>query len=167
MPNGLAILPDGDAIVTSLFTGITRVPARDPAHPRFGWASVDDTNGITVGNSGHWLYVDRTFSPDGEVDRILVSDPRQVKVVGRLGADTEPDDMAIDAHGVLYVAGFGTGEIYRLDPRTGMSCAIAGGLTNPTSVRFGGSGWPSGDLFVTDAGGHLSELTLARHHGSG
>jgi sugar lactone lactonase YvrE len=163
MPNGLAVLPDGDVIVTGLATGVTRVPARDPTHPQFNWAAVDGTNGIAVDYSGRWLYVDRTLSSDGEVDRILISHPGRVNVVGRLGAGVQPDDMAIDRQGILYVAGFGTGKIYRLDPRTGSSCVIAGGLTQPTSVRFGGPGWPSGDLFVTDASGHLSELTRARH----
>jgi sugar lactone lactonase YvrE len=167
MPNGLVILGDGDAVVTSVVTSVTRVPARDPAHPAFGWADVNGTNGIVLDSSGRWLYVDRTFSSDGEVDRILISDPRRVEIVGRLGAGSEPDDMAIDAHGILYVAGFGTGKVYRLDPRTRTSCAIASGLTGPTSVRFGGRGWPSGNLFVTDAGGHLSELTAARHLQSG
>jgi sugar lactone lactonase YvrE len=163
MPNGLVVLPDGDAIVTGLATGVTRVPARDPNHPQFDWAAVYSTNGIAVDHSGRWLYVDRTLTSDGEVDRVLISDPSRVKVVGRLGAGVEPDDMAIDRHGILYVAGFGTGKIYRLDPLTGSSCVIASGLTHPTSARFGGAGWPSGDLFVTDAGGHLSELAPARH----
>ncbi len=163
MPNGLAVLPDGDAIVTSVATNLTRVPARDPGHPRFNWAAVDDTNGIAVDSSGRWLYVDRTLSSDGEVDRILISHPGRVKVVGHLGAGVQPDDMTVDRQGMLYVAGFGTGKIYRLDPRTGSSCVIVSGLMQPTSAKFGGPGWPSGDLFVTDASGHLSELTRARH----
>jgi len=163
MPNGLVVLRDGDAIVTGLASGVTRIPARSPNHPQFNWAAVEGTNGIVVDHSGRWLYVDRTLSSDGEVDRILISDPRHVEVVGRLGAGVQPDDMAIDRQGIVYVAGFGTGKIYRLNPRTGSSCVIAGGLTQPTSARFGGPGWPSGDLFVTDAGGHLSELTPPRH----
>ena len=166
MPNGLVILRGGDALVTSVVSSLARVPARDPTRPRLAWAPLGDTNGIAVDKSGRWLYVDRTLSSDGEVDRIPMSDPRRVEVVGRLGKGTEPDDMTTDAQGFLYVAGFGTGEIYRLDPRTGTSCAIARGLTEPTAAVSGGPGWPSGDLFVTDGVGHLSELTPPVRSGS-
>jgi hypothetical protein len=162
MPNGLVFLPNGDAVVSrdvGSGTGLTRVPAHDPKHPQIEWAKVDDTNGLAVDPSGKWLYADRTFSSDGEVDRISISNPRRVQVVGHLGAGVAPDDMTIDRSGALYIAGFGSGKIYRLDPRTHFSCAIASGLTQPTSARFGGSGWHARDLYVTDASGHLSELT--------
>ncbi len=165
MPNGLALLPNGDAVVSrdvGTGTGLTRVRARDPRHPQTEWARLDDTNGLAVDPSGRWLYTDRTFSADGEVDRVLISDPRVVQVVGRLGAGVSPDDLTVDKRGILYVAGFTGNQIYRLDPRTHSSCAIASGLTNPTSPRFGGRGWHADDLYVTDAGGHLSELTPPR-----
>jgi sugar lactone lactonase YvrE len=165
MPNGLVFLPNGDAVVSrdvGSGTGLTRVPARAPRHPQIEWARLDDTNGLAVDPSGRWLYTDRTFSSDGEVDRVLIASPRQVQVVGRLGAGVAPDDMTVDKHGVLYVVGFGSGKIYRLDPRTHSSCAIAAGLEQPTSARFGGHGWHAQDLYVTDAGGHLSELGPVR-----
>jgi sugar lactone lactonase YvrE len=165
MPNALIFLPDGDAVVSGDVgsgIGLTRIPARDPRHPQIDWARVDDTNGLAVDPSGRWLYVDRTFSKDGEVDRVLIAHPRTVQVVGRLGMGVAPDDMTIDAHGVLYVAGFLSGKIYRLDPRAQSSCAIASGLAQPTSARFGEAGWHSRDLYVTDASGNLSELTPPR-----
>jgi hypothetical protein len=164
-PNGLVFLPNGDAVVSRSFgsgTGLTLVPADDPEHPQFGWAQLDDTNGLAVDPSGRWLYVDRTFSPDGEVDRVLISDPRRVEVVGRLGAGVFPDDLTIDKHGILYITGFISGKIYRLDPRTHASCAIAGGLAQPTSARFGRQRWHRHRLYVTDASGHLSELRPPR-----
>lgn len=165
MPNGLALLPNGDAVVSrdlGTGTGLTRIRARDPRHPQTEWARLDDTNGLAVDPSGHWLYTDRTLSPEGEVDRVLISDPRVVQVVGRLGAGVFPDDLTVDKHGILFVAGFTSNQIYRLDPRTHASCAIASGLTQPTSPRFGGRGWHANDLYVTDAGGHLSQLAPPR-----
>ena len=165
MPNGLVFLPNGDAVVSRSVgtgTGLTRVPARDPAHPQFQWARLDDTNGLALDRSRRWVYVTRTFSSDGEVDRVLISDPSRVEVVGRLGAGVAPDDLTVDPRGILYVAGFASGKIYRLDPRTHTSCAIADGLAQPTSPRFGGPGWHARRLYVTDAGGHLSELTPPR-----
>ena len=161
MPNGLVFLPNGDAVVSrdvGSGTGLTRVPAHDPRHPQIEWAKVDDTNGLAVDPSAKWLYTDRTFSSDGEVDRISIANPRRVQVVGHLGARVAPDDMTIDRSGKLYIAGFAAGKIYRLDPRTHFACAIASGLTQPTSARFGGSGWQARDLYVTDATGHLTEL---------
>jgi sugar lactone lactonase YvrE len=166
MPNGLVFLPNGDAVVSRDLgsgTGLTRVRAHDPGHPQFEWARLDDTNGLAVDPSGRWLYVDRTFSQDGEVDRVLISNPSRVEVVGRLGAGVFPDDMTIDRRGVLYIAGFLSGEIYRLDPRTKSSCAIASDLEQPTSARFGGHGWHPHHLYVTEASGHLSELIPPRH----
>jgi hypothetical protein len=166
-PNGLVFLPNGDAVVSRSFgsgTGLTRVPADDPDHPQFGWARLDDTNGLAVDPSGRWLYVARTFSPEGEVDRVLISNPGRIQVVGRLGAGVFPDDMTIDRDGILYITGFASGKIYRLDPHTHSSCAIAAGLAQPTSARFGGHGWHPHRLYVTDASGHLSELTPPQGH---
>jgi hypothetical protein len=119
---------------------------------------IPDTNGLVVDPSGGWPYADRTFSTDGLVDRISIADPRMVRVIGRLGTGVLPDDMTI-ASGVLYIAGFGNGKLYRLDPRTHASCAIASGLGNPTAAVFGGHGWPASHLCVTDARGHSHELT--------
>lgn len=167
MPNGMALLPDGDAVTTGAVPssiGLTRVPARDPSHPKFAWAKVSDTNGIAVDPSGRWLYVDRDppASSDGEVDRVQISDPSRVEAVGELGPGTFPDDMSIDRNGVLYIAAFGAGKIYRLDPRTHTSCAIASGLDTPTYAVFGGRGWNPNDLYVPSAAGYVYQLTPPR-----
>lgn len=164
MPNGMALLPDGDAVTTGEVPpsiGLTRVPARDPGHPQVGWAQVSSTNGIAVGLSGRWLYVDRDppATSDGEVDRVLIADPSVVQPVGYLGAGTFLDDMSIDRRGILYIADFGGGRIFRLDPRTHASCAIATGLSAPTYATFGGRGWNSHDLYVPSATGYVYELT--------
>jgi sugar lactone lactonase YvrE len=161
MPNGLVLLRNGDAIVSGgqgFGRQLTRVPARNPAHPRRNWAKVDGGNGLAVDPSGRFVYVSRTLTPDGEIDRVSIAHPRRISVVARLGTGALPDDMAIDAHGILYVAGFGSGKLYRVDPHRHTSCPIASGLTQPTSARFGGAGWNRRHLYVTDAQGNLSEL---------
>jgi DNA-binding beta-propeller fold protein YncE len=165
MPNGMTFLPDGDAVVSrdlGVGTGLTRIPRRHPRHPDFNWARIDDTNGLAVDPNGRFLYVARTFSDDGEIDRVNIAHPRRVRAVGHLGAGVSPDDMTIDAKGILYVAGFLSGEVFRLNPRTGRSCAIATGLSSPTSPRFGGAGWRAKRLYVTTAGGDLVELRPPR-----
>jgi DNA-binding beta-propeller fold protein YncE len=164
-PNGLAFLPNGDAIVSRTSgtgTGLTRIRARDPRHPQLGWAKLDDTNGLALDRARRKLYVARTLSADGEITVVQVADPRRTSVAGRLGPGVLPDDLTRDRRGVLYVAGFGSGAIHRLDPRTHRSCPIASGLEHPTSARFGGPGRHVRHLYVTDAGGHLSELIPPR-----
>jgi sugar lactone lactonase YvrE len=162
-PNGLAVLPNGDAVV-SRSAGLTRVRARDRAHPQVDWARVESANGLALAPSRRALYVARTLSATGEIDRVSIADPRRVRAVGHLGAGVLPDDLAVGQDGALYIAGFGSGSIHRLDPRSGASCVIATGLTQPTSPRFGGPGWHRHRLYVTDAGGHLSELTPPRRN---
>jgi sugar lactone lactonase YvrE len=163
MPNGLALLPNGDAVVTGSTpnsVGITRIPARHPRRPRSGWAKLADTNGVVVDPTGRWLYVDRDppATSDGAVDRVLISDPRRIQRIGHLGPGSYPDDMTVDAKGILYVVGFASGKLYRLNPRTHASCAIASGLGNPTAAKFAGPGWKTGNLFVTSAQGTLYRL---------
>jgi sugar lactone lactonase YvrE len=165
MPNGLVFLPNGDAVASrdiGTGTGLTRVRAKDRKHPQFNWARLADTNGMAVDPSGRWLYVARTGSPDGEISRVEIAHPRNVRVAGRLGAGVLPDDLTADGRGVLYVAGFASGAIHRLDPKTHRSCKIATGIANPTSVRFGGRGWNPDALYATDAAGHLSVLRPPR-----
>jgi SMP-30/Gluconolactonase/LRE-like region len=168
MPNGLIFLHGGDAVVSGNVPpeiGLTRIPARNPSEPQVGWAKLGDTNGMALDPSGRWLYVDRDppLVADGEVDRVLISDPGIVQVVGRLGTGTLPDDMTIDKQGVLYIAAFLAGKIYRLDPRTHSVCAIASNFAGPTAVKFGGPGWHAHDLYATDATGHVTELTPPGH----
>ncbi len=169
MPNGLAFLPNGDAVTSGAVPdaiGLTRIPAHDPGHPQQGWAKVGHTNGLGVDPSGRWLYVDRDppASTGGEVDRVQIAHPSRVQVVGRLGKTAYADDLTIDAKGILYVASFGDGRIYRLDPVSHRSCAIASGLPQATDVAFGGVGWHAQDLYVTSADGHLYQLTPPRVH---
>jgi len=166
MPNGLVFLPNGDALTSRDLggpPGIYVVPHRDPAHPR-AWAQTDDSNGMAVDPSGRWLYANQTFKHDSPVLRIRISDPTRIEVLARVGEAKGLDDMTIDRSGVLYLAANGSGEIIRLDPRTGASCVIAGGAAaawhNTSAVKFGcGPGWPSDHLFAVGFDGVVHELT--------
>src|SRR3954451_3814712 len=167
MPNGLAVLPNGDFVVSRDLgsgTGITRIPAADPAHPQANWAQLDDQNGMAVDPTGTWLYAVQTFTADSAVYRFRIADPSDKSVVATL-SDPGPkglDDMTIDAKGVLYIAANGSGEVIRLDPATKQHCVIATGLQNPSSLKFGrGPGWATDRLYVTSFDGTVRELTPA------
>src|SRR3954468_15613947 len=142
MPNGLAILPNGDFVVSRDIgsgTGITRVPAGDPAHPQSNWAQLDDQNGMAVDPTGTWLYAVQTFTADSAVWKFRISNPSDKSVVAALAGPTPKglDDMTIDRAGTLYVAANGTGEVIKLDPSSGRHCVIVSGLQNPSSLKFG------------------------------
>ena len=173
MPNGMAFDGAGNAYVTrdvdapaGAHTGITRIPATDPAHPQLDWAALEDTNGIAVDPGGRHLYADQTFTPDSSVFRIDLANPGTItKVASLQGAGGSPvpqglDDMTIDGDGILYVAANSGGQIIRLDPRSAEACVIASGLMTPSSLKFGrGAGWPQDHLFVVGFDGSLRELT--------
>jgi sugar lactone lactonase YvrE len=165
MPNGLVFLPNGDAVVSrdlGTGTGMTRIRARNPEHPQFNWAQLDDTNGMAVDPRGRWLYTVETFAPESRVYRIRIGNPSRIEVVASLGEGTVPkglDDMTIDARGRLYIAASIAGEVIRLNPRTGVSCVIASGLQFPSAVKFGrGPGWSKRSLYVTGFDGAVIRL---------
>jgi sugar lactone lactonase YvrE len=167
MPNGLAVLPNGDFVTSRDIggepTGITRVPFADPAHPQPKWAAVSDSNGMAVDPTGTWLYSVETFSNAANLYRIRIADPKQIEVVASLGNSVPPkglDDLTIDGTGILYVAANAAGEIIRLDPRDKSVCVIAGGMMNTSAVKFGaGPGWPETNLYVVGFDGVVRELT--------
>jgi sugar lactone lactonase YvrE len=173
MPNGLAILPNGDFVVSrdiGTGTGITRIPLGDPAHPETNWTNLDDQNGMAVDPTGTWLYAVQTFTLDSAVWRIRISNTNDRSVVASLTGPTPKglDDMTIDAGGVLYIAANATGEVIRLDPASGAHCVIASGLQNPSSLKFGrGPGWPAERLYVTSFDGTVRELKPAAKPGGG
>jgi sugar lactone lactonase YvrE len=165
MPNGLAVLPTGDFVVSRDIgsgTGITRIPRNDPAHPQANWARLDDQNGMAVDPTGTFLYADQTFTLDSAVYRIRIGDPSDMKVVATLydsGIPKGLDDMTIDSKGVLYVAANVAGQVIRLDPATGEHCTIVTGLQNPSSLKFGrGPGWNKAHLYVTAFDGTVRDL---------
>jgi hypothetical protein len=166
MPNGLVFLPNGDALTSRDIGGppaIFVVPRRNPMKHRV-WAQTDDSNGMAVDPTGRYLYANQTFKSDSPVLRIPIANPARIEVLARVGSAKGLDDMTIDRDGILYLAANGTAEIIRLNPRTGRSCTIAGGVDagwrNTSAVKFGcGPGWRSDHLFVVGFDGVVHELT--------
>ncbi len=166
MPNGLALLPSGDAVVTRSLgsgTGMTRVPASAPDRPQYNWADVEQSNGLVLDAAGEWLYSVDTFTAQARVFRVNVADPRRVEVLAELGNANGPkglDDITIDRAGLLYLAANGAGQVLRFDPATRQACVIATGIRNASAVKLGeGPGWSGQKLYVTAFDGAVRELT--------
>ena len=165
-PNGLAFLPNGDAVTSRALgsgTGITRLPAADPSRKQENWARLDGANGLVVDPTGTWLYTVETFTAESRVFRIRIGDPSRIETVaslGRVGVPRGLDDIDMDAAGVLYMAANGSGEVLRLDPRSGALCTLARGIRNPSAVKLGrGPDWSARKLYVTAFDGAVRELT--------
>jgi hypothetical protein len=166
MPNGLDFLPNGDAVVTrdvpGARWGVTEIPAAHPARIVRDWVTTQDSNGVAVAPSGRWLYFDQTFE-SSDIDRVSITAPHDVQVVGSLGLGLVLDDLTIGSNGVLYIASNRPdpfGEVIEFNPYTKQQCAIATGLGDPAAVKFGcGPGWSSGSLYVSAWNGDIYKLT--------
>jgi hypothetical protein len=166
MPNGLAFLPNGNALTSRDIGGppaIYVIPRTNPAKHR-AWAQTDDSNGMAVDPTGRYLYAVQTFKFESPLLRIPIANPGKIEVFAELGSAKGLDDMTIDRDGILYIAANATGEIIRFNPRTKRSCTIAGGVDsgwrNTSAVKFGcGPGWRSDHLFAVGFDGVVHELT--------
>lgn len=167
-PNGLALLRDGSAVTTrplsnaGVLSEVTRVPAHDPSHLERFWSDLTSTNGAAVDRLGRWLYVSRSLSPRAEVWRIRTSAPQRRELVADLGVGTTEllDDLTVTPDGTVFVAAWGSGKIYRIDPATGATCEIASNLPQVTAVEPGGGhGFPRSHLYVSSFTGTVYELS--------
>lgn len=163
--NGLLRLPDGDLLTTWVGTegypskGLSRyVHESDVVAPN--WSMVPRSEGLALSPDRRAVYTDDLFT--GQILRVPLDRPDQWTVVATLpGLLPGPDDLTVSQDGALYVAAHIEGAVYRVDPDTGATCAIASGLssgwTGPSSVRIGpnGDGWA---LYVTAFDGTLRRL---------
>jgi sugar lactone lactonase YvrE len=162
MSNGIARGPDGSLYASNdLGFGIDRI---DPGTHgvTLNWASLFSSNGLVVDPTGRYLYSAQTFQPPA-IARIDLADPSHVETVfsGPLDAISAGlDGMTRDDAGNLYVAANFRQEIWKVDPATGGACALARGLSNPSSVAFGGgtAGFIKQNLYAVTFGGEVVEL---------
>src|SRR5207245_10310241 len=125
-------------------------------------------NGVTV--AGATLYAAISFDQRSPIELVPIDDPASHYTFTQLsfGALSEApavyqpdpskplipkglDDLTTGPDGQLYVVGFASGELLRVDPETGQSCLLVSGLTNPTAVQFAmsfGSFYPESALFI-------------------
>jgi hypothetical protein len=165
-PSVLKIRPDG-----------TRDTAWENA-AGFAWA-----NGLTI--TGPYLYAAVTWDQRSPIEQVPLSDPAAHKIIAQLsvgvvskepalylppnfGAPLVPkglDDLTIGPDGMIYVVGFASGELLRVNPSTGDGCVLVSGLKTPTAVQFPvafGQFSPTSDMFVTEAAGDILQVHLTQ-----
>ncbi|WP_020667272.1 hypothetical protein [Amycolatopsis nigrescens] len=166
MPDGMTLLPNGDAVISTLIgpkAGLTRVPKEAPAAPVPYPRNVPGPNGLVVSQDGATLYAVSTLNPDRQIAKIDIAHPEDESPGGlRIDAPwpfNALDDLTIGPDGMIYTVGE-HGIAYRVDPVSGSSCAISHEVFLGSSVRFGaGPGWDPASLYTTGFDGTVRRLT--------
>ncbi|AUI57265.1 SMP-30/gluconolactonase/LRE family protein [Amycolatopsis sp. BJA-103] len=164
MPDGGTVLPNGDAVISTLIgpkRGLWLVRKENPSAPERYGPDLLGPNGMVVSNDGRTLYVANTGGPDFQIAAIDLANPSAPAKKIRLQAPWPLniiDDLALGTDGRLYTAGE-HGIVYRVDPDSGATCAIATGVHLGSSVRFGaGPGWDPESLYSTGFDGAVRRL---------
>lgn len=163
-PNGLAVLPDGDLVVSrdaGEYTGLTLVRTNG-TRARIA-PGLTSTNGLWWDAVRQRLLVTTTFDA---VTRIAAVDParperwRTVVALDGFGPLNAADDLTTDADGHVYAALNASANVVRIDAKNRARCVIADRLPLVSSVRFGaGPGWDSKSLYATSLLGGLYRLS--------
>ncbi|MBB5852099.1 SMP-30/gluconolactonase/LRE family protein [Amycolatopsis umgeniensis] len=164
MPDGGTVLPNGDAVISTLIgpeRGLWLVRKENPSAPERYGPDLLGPNGMVVSNDGRTLYVANTGDPGFQIAGIDLANPSAPAKKIRLQAPWPLniiDDLTIGPDGRLYTAGE-HGIVYRVDPESGSTCAIATGVHLGSSVRFGaGPGWDLESLYSTGFDGAVRRL---------
>lgn len=160
-PNGAAFDETGDLYVAST-VGVIRV--RRDGSIDTGWtakAAKFGANGIVA--QGRSLYVTANGGPLGQILRISIDDPGSQTVVANLasalpGVPDFADDLLVDADGILYAATL-SGQLVRVDPATGVACAVLSG--EPLTSVVATPGQPD-ELLAGTEGGAVLRVQLPR-----
>lgn len=166
MPNGLAVLPGGELVVSRDLgsdTGLTRIdPVTGRGEP-FAPA-VTSTNGLVWDSGRELLWVATSFNSATEIVGVDVATgtPSRTLTIPGPGLLNVADDLTLGPDGNLYVALNVAGKIVRLDPDGGGSCVIADGLPLTSAVEFGaGPGWDEKSLYATSFLGTVTRVSPA------
>lgn len=160
MANGLVRATDGTFYASDdLAKSLDRVLPNGTVQR--GWLPLN-SNGLALSADERTLYVNQMIPP-----KVLAVDRAsgQVSVVAEVPEGrgwTWLDGLGIDRQGLLYVASYWSGEVWRLTPG-GAWCTVARGLTLPSAVVPGvsGAGFSPTSAYVTTHGGGLFEVTGA------
>ncbi|MGW4714986.1 SMP-30/gluconolactonase/LRE family protein [Nocardia sp. NPDC004260] len=161
MPNGAAFDPSGNLYVATL-SGVIKV--RPDASLDTEWAAPLAglaANGAIVHDGV--LYVTANGGPLGRIVRVPLDAPASRSTVADLSAQLAglpdfADDLLADPSGILYVTTL-TGQLIRVDPTTGVTCAVLNG--QPLTAVAAVPGRPD-ELTASTESGALLRIQLSR-----
>ncbi|WP_328660246.1 hypothetical protein [Nocardia salmonicida] len=163
MPNGLAILPDGNLVVSRNTgqAGLSLIRTTDPSPIPYA-VQGPTTNGLALDHTGRWLYTDTSFDSTTQllaIDTHNPSSPPRSWAIPGAGPLNIADDLTADDAGNVYVALNLAGEVVRVDTISDATCVVARGLVGISSVRIGdGTGWDPTALYTTGFDGTVHRL---------
>lgn len=175
-PNAIAVLPDGDFLVSDDFTHDIYLVTRTGEVTLFTDA-IPFPNGLALAPDGSALYVARIFRSapadpprarfqdfSDEVWRLPLRNFRPAgppEVIFRTGGATGPDGLAIDEQGRLYLSAAREGQLWRIDTATGQGELLADGLPGLASLAFGRGAFDRQSLYATQIrGGRLLRFAV-------
>lgn len=123
-----------------------------------GWLKLNG-NGLALSADERTLYVNQMIPPKVLAVNRASGEARVVAEAPDGRGWTWLDGLGIDRQGLLYVASYWSGEVWRLTPG-GEWCTLARGLMLPSAVAPGsaGAGFDTGSVYVTTHWGGLFEV---------
>ncbi|BDD80628.1 hypothetical protein TPB0596_03910 [Tsukamurella pulmonis] len=163
MPNGLALLPDGRAVTSTVLGPRQGIVATAPGGAPVPFAlRGESVNGLWFDGASGRLWATTATTATTRIyaiDPARPGSPRRYEVPG-FGPGHFADDLTVGPDGAVYAALDLPGTVVRLDPASGAQCTIATGHRGVTSVRFGrGPGWDGAAMYATTLTGKLLRLT--------
>ena len=127
-----------------------------------GWDALDVPNGIVWNSKGDTVYFTDTI--EGEIYRFDYRDGNlSNKQTIYKATEGMTDGMAIDEEDMIWVAVWGSGKVFRIDPSTGKTVDyVEVGVPNVTSAAIA-----DGKIYITTASIGLTEEELAKYPESG
>jgi hypothetical protein len=156
-PNFVLVLGNGEFLVSDDATDEIFVSRGDGSVEIFT-RQINHPNGMALSPDGGSLYVAQMFRSinpnitDGRL-WILTLENNRIQGVPRIAADlgdaAANDGLAVDVQGRIYVAAWGTGQIWRFDPQTNETLLIAEGMPGVASLAFGRGNFNHRSIYAT------------------
>ena len=156
-PNFILVLPDGSFLVSDDATDEIFIVQEDGSVSIFT-QSVDHPNGLALSNDTTRLYIAQMFQSinpnitDGRIWALPLANGYpygEPEVIADLGDGAACDGLAMDFQDRIYVAAWGAGQIWRLDPRIDERVLIAGNMMGVASLAFGRGAFDQEAIYAT------------------
>ncbi|MEE9465184.1 MAG: SMP-30/gluconolactonase/LRE family protein [Candidatus Neomarinimicrobiota bacterium] len=156
-PNFVLVLEDGSFLVSDDATDEIHIVGIDGSVNIFT-QQITHPNGMALSLDGTQLYIAQMFTQinpditDGRVWSIPLTNgviQGEPEVVVDLGSTAANDGLAMDMQGRIYVAAWGTGQIWRIDPETDERLLIAQNMPGVASLAFGRGAFDHRAIYAT------------------